>query len=145
MTDLGEVNHYLGMRVRRDYTRRVIYLDQESYVNDILERFGMQDCKPVNTPMDQTKLEPYKVENTKTSPNPQEGEYRKIVGSLMYLMICTRPDIAVAVSMLSRFASNPSPVLRYLRGTSDYSLCIGGNNVTLHGYSDADWGNNIID
>ncbi|TPX55755.1 DNA-directed DNA polymerase, partial [Powellomyces hirtus] len=132
MTDLGEVNHYLGMRVRHDYTRRVIYLDQESYVNDILERF---------------------VENTKTSPNPQEGEYREIVGSLMYLMICTRPDIAVAVSMLSRFASNPSPqhlqaakrVLRYLRGTSTYSLCIGGNNVTLHGYSDADWGNNIID
>ncbi|TPX52374.1 hypothetical protein PhCBS80983_g06488 [Powellomyces hirtus] len=113
----------------------------------------MQDCKPVNTPMDQTKLEPYEVENTKTSPNPQEGEYREIVGSLMYLMICSYPDIAVAVSMLSRFASNPSPqhlqaakrVLRYLRGTSTYSLCIGGNNVTLHGYSDADWGNNIID
>ncbi|TPX55241.1 DNA-directed DNA polymerase [Powellomyces hirtus] len=153
MTDLAEVNHYLGMRVRRDYSQHVIYLDQESYVNDILERFGVQDCKPVNTPMDQTKLEPYKVENAKTSPNPQEGEYREIVGSLMYLMICTCPDIAVAVSMLSRFASNPSPqhlqaakrVLCYLWGTSNYSLCIGRNNVTLHGYSDADWGNNIID
>ncbi|TPX55244.1 DNA-directed DNA polymerase, partial [Powellomyces hirtus] len=59
MTDLGKVNHYLGMRVRRDYTRRVIYLDQESNVNDILEQFGMQDCEPVNTPMDQTKLKPY--------------------------------------------------------------------------------------
>ncbi|TPX52861.1 DNA-directed DNA polymerase [Powellomyces hirtus] len=102
MTDLDEVNHYLGMRVRRNYTRRVIYLVQESYVNDILERFSMQDCKPVNTPMDQTKLEPYKVENTKTSPNPQEGEYREIVGSLMYLMICTRPDIVVAVRALKR-------------------------------------------
>ncbi|TPX52856.1 DNA-directed DNA polymerase, partial [Powellomyces hirtus] len=107
MTDLGEVNHNLGMSVRCDYTRRVIYLDQESYVNDILERFGMQDCKPFNTPMAQTKLKPYHVENTKTSPNSQEGEYREIVGSLI--------------------------------------LCIGGNNVTLHGYSDADWGNNIID
>ncbi|TPX52748.1 DNA-directed DNA polymerase, partial [Powellomyces hirtus] len=107
MTDLGEVNHYLGMRVRRDYTRRVIYLDQESYVNDILERFSMQDCKPVNTPMDQTKLEPYKVENTKTSPNPQEGEYHEIVGSLMYLMICTRPDIAVAVTSASAATTLP--------------------------------------
>ncbi|TPX53131.1 hypothetical protein PhCBS80983_g06361 [Powellomyces hirtus] len=113
----------------------------------------MQDCKPVNTPMDQTKLEPYEVENTKTLPNPQEGEYRKIVGSLMYLMICTRPDIAVAVSMLSRSASNHSPqhlqaakrVLCYLQETSTYSLCIGSNNVTLHGYSDTDCGNNIID
>ncbi|TPX52911.1 DNA-directed DNA polymerase [Powellomyces hirtus] len=55
----------------------------KSYVNDILERVGLQDCKPVNTPMDQTKLEPYEVENTKTSPNPQEGEYREIVGSLI--------------------------------------------------------------
>ncbi|TPX54248.1 DNA-directed DNA polymerase [Powellomyces hirtus] len=44
MTDLGEVNHYLRMRVRRDYTRRVIYLDQESYVNDILKRFDNQSC-----------------------------------------------------------------------------------------------------
>ncbi|TPX52896.1 DNA-directed DNA polymerase [Powellomyces hirtus] len=69
LTNLGKVNHYLGMRVRCDYARRVIYLDQESYVNDILERFGMQDCKPVNTHMDQAKLEPYEVENTKTSPN----------------------------------------------------------------------------
>ncbi|TPX52123.1 DNA-directed DNA polymerase, partial [Powellomyces hirtus] len=98
MTDLGEVNHYLGMRVRCDYTRHVIYLDQESYVNDILVRFGRQDCKPVNTPMDQTKLETYEVENTKTSPTHRKENIAKSLdlSSTPHLNICKLQSVFFA-------------------------------------------------
>ena len=76
--------------------------------------------------------------------------YRRAVGSLMYLMLCTRPDIAYAISQLSRFAANPSEkhyaalkrLFRYLKGTSDYGLAIDTQNQldTLIVYTDANWG-----
>lgn len=83
--------------------------------------------------------------------------YRQIVGSLMFLMIGTRPDIAAAVSIVSQFAANPTPthvqaakrILRYLKGTIGHKLHLGGSengdigNNTLVGYCDANWGNDI--
>uniref|UniRef100_A0A2N9H4X0 Integrase catalytic domain-containing protein n=1 Tax=Fagus sylvatica TaxID=28930 RepID=A0A2N9H4X0_FAGSY len=73
--------------------------------------------------------------------------YASAIGSLMYAMLCTRPDICFAVSMVSRYQSNPGPahwravkrILRYLRGTSDHALCYHGRDLRLTGYSDADW------
>ncbi|KAL8089189.1 hypothetical protein AgCh_038826 [Apium graveolens] len=74
-------------------------------------------------------------------------EYSRIIGSLMYLMSCTRPDIAYSISKLSRFTSNPGAdhwkviirVLRYLRGTRDYGLHYGRYPAVLEGYTDANW------
>ena len=74
-------------------------------------------------------------------------EYAKIIGSLMYAMTCTRPDIAFAVGKLSRFTSNPGPqhwlairrVLRYLKGTINYGITYSGEPPILEGYSDASW------
>ena len=74
-------------------------------------------------------------------------EYSRIIGSLMYLMSCTRPDIAYSISKLSRFTSNPGAdhrkviirVLRYLRGTQDYGLNYGSYPAVLEGYTDANW------
>ena len=88
---------------------------------------------------------------------PQEIEYMKkvpytsAVGSLMYAMMCTRPDICFAVGMVSRYQSNPGPahwkavkrILRYLKGTAHYSLCYEGNDLQLKGYTDADWGGDL--
>ena len=72
--------------------------------------------------------------------------YALAVGSLMYAMVCTRPDIAHAVGVVSRYMNNPGKehwmavkwILRYLKGTTDQALCFGGSNISLQGYVDAD-------
>ena len=72
--------------------------------------------------------------------------YANVVGSLMYVMLCTRPDISYAVGMVSRYQSNPGKahwkavkrILRYLKGTVDYRLCYQGQDLQLKGYTDAD-------
>ena len=78
--------------------------------------------------------------------------YASVIGSLMYVMMCTRPDICYAVGLVSRYQSNPGQkywmaikrILRYLKGTSDYILCYQGKkDLRLIGYSDADWGGDI--
>ena len=78
--------------------------------------------------------------------------YASAVGSLMYAMMCTRPDICYAVGLVSWFQSNPGQkhwmevkrILRYLKGTSDYMLCYQGKkDLRLIGYSDADWGGDV--
>jgi hypothetical protein len=81
----------------------------------------------------------------------KDKPYASAVGSLMYAMLCTRPDICYAVGMVSRFQSNPGPVhwkavkmiFRYLRGTANYSLCYQDSGTDLCGYSDADWAGDI--
>jgi hypothetical protein len=72
--------------------------------------------------------------------------YASVVGSLMYVMVYTRPDIAHAAGVVSRFLSNPGKehwsavkwILRYLKGTSSFSLCFGNNKPVLDGYTNAD-------
>ena len=72
--------------------------------------------------------------------------YSSAVGSLMYAMVCTRPDIAHAMGVVSRYLNNPRKehwkevqwILRYLRGTTSHALCFGGSNTVLQGYVDAD-------
>ena len=124
MKDLGAANYILGMEIKRDWAKRMLYLNQ---------RFNMQDSKLVNVPI------PVGVKlSAEQCPKTQQEEedmsrvpYASAVGSLMYAMVCTRPDIAHVVGVLSRFMSNPGKehwtivkrVFRYLRGTSDYGLC----------------------
>ena len=77
--------------------------------------------------------------------------YSSAVGSLMYAMMCTIHDICFAIGMASRYQSNPGQthwkavkrILRYLKGTADYSLCYQGNDLYLMGYTDADWGGDL--
>ncbi len=72
-----------------------------------------------------------------------DGPYASVVGSLTYEMVCTRLDIAYAVGIISRY--NPRKVnwmalkwiLKYLRGTTNKSLCFGGSNISPQGYVDA--------
>jgi transposase InsO family protein len=147
MSDLGAVNFYLGMTVTRDRPNRTLYLGQQSYITKVLRDFGMEDCKPAVTPMD--------TNGSNLVPAPKDyqaspfeiKEYQKLIGSLMYAMLGSRPDIAFAVSMVSRFAANPTAehitaakrILRYLRGTLTYQLTYRGDLQALTGYSDADW------
>ena len=151
--DLGEVRYLLGIEERRrqqfgDIHLGDILLVQEKYVRDMLVRYEMIDCKPANTP-----LEPNVKMSEEDCPSSDvEKEemaqlpYRSVVGSLMYLSVCTRPDICQAVSELSRFNNNPGKVhwesakrvLRYLKGSSGVGLLYkGGVSADLWGYVDA--------
>ena len=73
--------------------------------------------------------------------------YASAVGSLMYAMLCTRPDICYTVGVVSRFQSNPGPdhwiavkhILKYLRRTRDYMLVYSGDDLKIHGYTNSDF------
>jgi hypothetical protein len=106
---------------------------------------GMTDCKPVKTPVDPDS---HLVKATEEEVGVDQQVYQSMVGSLMYLAMCTRPDIAYAVGTLARFSSRPNKthwiaakrVLRYLKGTASHGIVFrGGMSGNCVGYSDADW------
>ena len=119
-------------------------MDQISFIEKILDRFDMQDCKTKTIPCD-VSVAQLTVDDTECS-DPKF--YREIVGSLIYLMTSTRPDLAYVVTFLSQFMSKPQVshlnvakhVLRYLKYSIDYSLTFKRcSSVELSGYCDADW------
>ena len=140
MKDLGEADVILGVKVTR--TGDGFTLSQPHYVEKVLKKFNQFDVMPVRTPYD-SSMQLKKNCGDSVSQN----EYAKMIGSLMFLMICTRPDIAYAVSRLSRYTHNPSRdhwialnrLLKYLRGTMDWGLHYVGYPNTLEGYCDANW------
>ena len=125
--DLGDEIKFLCMKVCRDGSK--INLDQCAYLETVLERCGMQNCKTAATPLLAGCMpEPVSLD---TAINPElQRCYQMIIGSLLYLMIGTRPDIAFAVTKLAQFAAHPSEehfnkalyICCYLRGTSKYCL-----------------------
>ncbi|KAF3684151.1 putative ribonuclease H protein-like [Capsicum annuum] len=148
MKDLGTAKQILGMRISRDKSAGTLNLSQEQYVEKVLARFRVNDAKPKTTPLaNHIKLS--KEQSPKTA---QEREhmalvpYTSAVGSLMYVMVCTRPDIAHAVGVVSRYMANPGKerweavkwLLRYLKGISSTSLCFGNGKMILQGFVDAD-------
>ena len=153
MKDLGPAKQILGMKITRDRASKRLWLSQEKYIEKVLERFNMAKSKPVNTPL----AGHFKLSSAQcpTSDEEQEGmkqiPYASAVGSLMYAMVCTRPDIAHAVGVVSRFLSNPGKdhweavkwILRYLRGTSKVCLKFGENQTILDGYTDADMAGDV--
>jgi Reverse transcriptase (RNA-dependent DNA polymerase)/gag-polypeptide of LTR copia-type/Integrase core domain/GAG-pre-integrase domain/Zinc knuckle len=148
ITDLGELHWLLGIEIHRDREARTISLSQRSYIESIVRRYGFEDLKPISTPMDpNVKLS--------TTQNPSTGAqyaamrhipYREAVGSSMYAMLGTRPDIAFANTVVSKFSGNPGMahweavkrIYRYLIGTKDMWLTYGGEERVLVGYVDAD-------
>ena len=145
MTDLGPVERFLGLRIRRERRKRQIFVDQAEYIQTVLERFQMHNSVPANTPLPAGAV---LEKNVGTSSESFRTLYQSIIGSIMYAMLGTRPDIAFAVTRLSKFASNPSQqhlnyaryILKYLQGTKEYALCYdGASNSGLIAYSDSDW------
>ena len=111
----------------------------------------MSECKPISTPCD-PNVKLVKNENEKEKCDRQLP-YRELVGSLMYLAVGTRPDLALIVSHLSQFNNSydsshwaaAKRVLRYLKGTMDFSLRFDSINMPILGYTDADWGSCVVD
>src|SRR5579871_5854511 len=147
MKDLKDLTYFLGIQVRRNRQIRTIHLDQTQYILKILKRFKLQDSKPIRTPLE-TGIKLTKSEDQE-SFDPLK--YQSAVGSLMYAMVGTRPDITFAVAAVSQFNSNPNiihwkvvkRIFRYLKGTADFGITYGNTKIKLEGYSNADWGGNL--
>jgi hypothetical protein len=146
MSDLGPVSYYLGIKVTRDRQLRKIRLGQQAYLEAGIRSHGLWDTPLHLTPMGTTRLQPAAADYHADAAF--KTRYQSAVGTLMYAMLGTRPDIAFAVSLVSRFASNPDEshmkavnrIFSYLRGTLDLHLVFQGEITQLQGWSDADWG-----
>ena len=144
--DLGDAKEFLRMRIQRKHGK--IFLDQTAYLEKVLQRFGLTDAKATATPLP----EGYQPVPNDVPVNPSvRSKYQQVIGSLLYIMLGTRPDIAYAVVKLSQFAANPSEdhlnramyICRYLLGTSSYSLVYDGkSNGGLIAFADSDWASN---
>ena len=150
MKDLGPISTCLGMEITRDQVKGTTQLTQKTYTKKILLQFGMQNSIPCDTPM----ITGFKLTKEMSPITPQQKlemssiPYRCAVGSLLYLSLHTRPDIASAVSIVAKYAENPGlphwqavkRIFRYLNGTRATGLLYkrGGGDI-LSAYSDADW------
>ena len=145
MDDRGEIHYILGMSVKRDRVHRTLTIDQRCYLQDVLVRFGMENSKPVSTPVDH---------DAKFVSIPKDEEpidvalYQAVIGSLNYAAICTRPDLSTAVGIFSRFMQRPGKehwvgikrVLRYVKNTLNHGLVFRhSDNFKLEAFSDSDW------
>ena len=148
MKDLGPCKKFLGIQVTRDRERQTLRLDQTEYLRKVLEDHHMDDSKPVATPMEQGLHLPPPDPGL---PDQLAKLYQSAIGSLMYVMLNTRPDLAYTLSRLSQYLTNPTDmhwralkrVLHYVKGTLHYSITYGGLSTgDLHGYTDSDWAGN---
>ena len=138
MTDMGQLSWFLGIEfvINKD----CIMMKQTSYMRTILKKFNMENCKPVSTPFEE-------MSNDSNSKSISTTLYKCAVGSLIYCMICTRPDLSWVVTKLSQY-NQPTEnqwkavkrVLRYLQSTTDLGLTFRkSEKLVLTGYCDASW------
>jgi hypothetical protein len=129
-------------------------LSQEKYIEKVLQKFNIDKYKSITSPL----ASHFKLSHDGCLKDDKEKEekknvsYASAVDSLMYAMVCTRPDIAHAVGVVSRFLSNPDKmywnivkwILRYLKGINNHYIYFGGtNNPVLKTYMNADWAGDI--
>ena len=139
------------MEIQRDRKIGLLSLTQKEYIQKVLARFSMEGAKAISTLMHlHIQL------SSKGSPILEKDKaymmkvsYASAVGSLMYATVCTRPDIAQTVGLVSRFMANPGKmhqeavkcIFRYLRGTPNHGLVFGGRerDFSLVGFYDSDY------
>ncbi|KAL4030992.1 hypothetical protein IC575_009247 [Cucumis melo] len=140
MTDIGLMSYYLDIEVKQ--SKEGIFIYQERYTIEVLEKFNMINFNPVTTPIEtETKLSKYEEGNVDPS------YFKSLVRSFRYLT-CTRPDILFSVGLVSRFMESPittnlkvaKRILCYLKGTLDYGLFYSSSKeFKLEGYCDSEW------
>jgi hypothetical protein len=150
MRDLGPASTFLGMRINRDQSKKLLMIDQQAYIKGIITRFNMHNSKPRRTPLPEGIHLEKRASDFKAKAS-QRTFYQQMIGSLIYLMIGTRPDIAWSTLRLSQYMQEPTDehmeaakhVFCYLRQTTDHKIQYqGAGHSGLIGYSDADWGEN---
>jgi hypothetical protein len=149
MNDLGVAKKILGMEITRDRKSGLLFLSQHGYIQKVLRRFNMHDSKPVSTPIaPQFKLSSSQSPNTDSEfEYMSKVPYSSVVGSLMYAIVCSGPDLSYAMSLVSRYMTNPGKehwnvvkwIFRYLRGTSNACLQFDRTRKGLVGYVDSDF------
>lgn len=147
MTDLGRMSYFLGVEVVQSAAG--IFISQGKYAKEILERFGMDNSKPVDNPV----VPGYKLCKKGSGDEVDATLYKQMVGSLMYLT-ATRPDLMYAVCLISRYMDKPTDihlqaakrVLRYLKGTVDLGILYSkGGSEELIAYADSDYAGDVDD
>ncbi|CAA2996853.1 Hypothetical predicted protein [Olea europaea subsp. europaea] len=154
MKGLSPVRKILGIEIKRNRREGIISLNKKSYALKILKRFTMSNAKSVSLPF----ANHFKLSNDQSPKTEEEFKrmtkvpYSNAVGSVMYLMICSRLDLAFAISVLSRYMSNPGEalweamkwLLRYIKGTCDLGIEYRkqSEGVILRGYTDSDYAGN---
>ncbi|KAK3009920.1 hypothetical protein RJ639_011490 [Escallonia herrerae] len=155
MKDLGSAKKILGMEIHRDRKAGKLWVTQKSYVEKVLERFSMLNAKPVSTP-----LGAHFQLSSRLCPSAEEDveymsrvPYANAVGCLMYAMVCTRPDISHAVSMVSRYMGNPGKkhwdavkwIFRYLAGSTNFGIMFDcdGAKGKVSGFMDSDYAGDL--
>ena len=156
MTDLGPSTTYLGMEITWDLAAKTLTICQRKHIESVLKLHGMENCSSVATPMVSGAI----LQKAKDQEIPTQElvtAYQSMLGSLMYIMTQSRPDIAFAVSKLSQYVSRPTKthwealkqVLRYLSGTKDIGITYGQSGkdsasiLTLTGWTDASYNSDI--
>lgn len=139
---------YLGISIK--WVGDELWIDQSEYLREVLKKCNMQDCKPVETPLDPK----FRIPKDYVIDMDLEYKCRSIIGSLMYAAIGSRPDLSVYINYLSRYQSKPchdlwlalKRILRYVKGTLDYKLVFSSkDDCPLVGYADADWASSLED
>ncbi|KAI3630368.1 hypothetical protein MIR68_011803 [Amoeboaphelidium protococcarum] len=147
MKDPGVAEFIVGMKVECNWEKKTIALSQPAYIDKILSRFNLSNCNPALTPF----AKPIAAKSDIANSIPK-SQYRTLIGSVMYLMVATRPDISFAVSQLSsclehRFdvaLQQAKRLLRYLKVTRDFKLTFDGNTDWKPlAYADADFASDL--
>ena len=150
MKDLGNASYVLGIQIYQDRPKNVFGLSQKGYIEKLLQRYDMHDCKPLDTSIAKgDKLSLNKCpKNALEIQEMEKFPYAQVVGSLMYAQVCSRPNIGYTVGVFGRYMSNPSMahwkvakrVLRYLHRTKNYMLTYRKlEELEIIGYLDSDF------
>ncbi|UYV62168.1 hypothetical protein LAZ67_1008103 [Cordylochernes scorpioides] len=151
---LGPITFFLGVEI--NYGKESLSLNQRHYIQTLLQRYNMFEVRKVCTPLDPAIiLSKIDCPHTQAEIDQMSNiPYKELIGALLYLSNCTRPDISFATSKLSQFCANPGKkhweaekhVLRYLSGTIDLELSyVKGNNNKVAMFTDADYGSDTDD
>ena len=154
MRDLGKLNFILGIKI--EYSNNRMLINQKHYISKMLEEFNLQSCKESDIPLqpNHSLTKELKDEKESLREKVDTTKYRQLIGKLIYLMTCSRPDISYSIGVLSRFMQEPRElhwrclkrVLKYLKTTQDYSLVFSKSaNKDLTGFTDSDYAGCIED
>jgi len=147
LRDMGDATYFLGMEIQRSRSDHVLLLSQRRFSNELVHKFGLSDAKPKSVPLS-TAARLSRNDGQPATDKP----YSELVGALLYLSVCTRPDFAQCVGVLARYMSAPTcahweaakSILRYLCGTVNLGLRFArGSDITVLGYCDADYAGEV--
>ena len=147
MKNLGKTTYILGIRIYRDRSKRLLALSQNAYIDKMLKRFSMEDSRRRNFSMSHgihlSKAMGQKTQDKRDKMS--QAPFASTIGSIMYVMLCMRLDVAYALSICGRYQADPGEkhwiavknILKYLRRTKEMFVVYGGEEHTVKGFTDA--------